>query len=321
MNLSFNFTEFIGDSETLLVIGLIYGILVFSTTLFWVLGKLKPNANFDELKMRNRSWWVMATIFIVATFIDPVISYISFALLSFIALRELTSISKNIREADRRILIWCYLAIPVQYLFAYYKSYGLFLTFIPVFMHLWIPFMLVIKGVTQDIGRSMSVLPTQLMLTVFGVSHLAFLLSLPDLEGFAAGGRGLLLFIVFITEMNDVFQFTWGKLLGRYKVMPTISPNKTWEGLIGGVITTTIVGYFLRFLTPFSEMEAIIVCFSVSIAGFIGDVVISAVKRDIGKKDTGTTIPGHGGILDRIDSLAMTGPVFFHIVYNLYYLK
>lgn len=321
MNLSFNFTEFIGNSETLLVIGLIYGILVFSTTLFWVLGKLKPNANFDELKMRNRSWWVMATIFIVATFIDPVISYISFALLSFIALRELTSISKNIREADRRILIWCYLAIPVQYLFAYYKSYGLFLTFIPVFMHLWIPFMLVIKGVTQDIGRSMSVLPTQLMLTVFGVSHLAFLLSLPDLEGFAAGGRGLLLFIVFITEMNDVFQFTWGKLLGRYKVMPTISPNKTWEGLIGGVITTTIVGYFLRFLTPFSEMEAIIVCFSVSIAGFIGDVVISAVKRDIGKKDTGTTIPGHGGILDRIDSLAMTGPVFFHIVYNLYYLK
>ena len=321
MNLSFNFTEFIGNSETLLVIGLIYGILVFSTTLFWVLGKLKPNANFDELKMRNRSWWVMATIFIVATFIDPVISYISFALLSFIALRELTSISKNIREADRRILIWCYLAIPVQYLFAYYKSYGLFLTFIPVFMHLWIPFMLVIKGVTQDIGRSMSVLPTQLILTVFGVSHLAFLLSLPDLEGFAAGGRGLLLFIVFITEMNDVFQFTWGKLLGRYKVMPTISPNKTWEGLIGGVITTTIVGYFLRFLTPFSEMEAIIVCLSVSIAGFIGDVVISAVKRDIGKKDTGTTIPGHGGILDRIDSLAMTGPIFFHIVYKLYYLK
>lgn len=321
MNLSFNFKEFIGNSETLLVIGLIYGILVFSTTLFWVLGKLKPTANFDELKMRNRSWWVMATIFIVATFIDPVISYISFALLSFIALRELTSISKNIREADRRILIWCYLAIPAQYLFAYYKSYGLFLTFIPVFMHLWIPFMLVIKGVTEDIGRSMSVLPTQLMLTVFGVSHLAFLLSLPDLEGFAAGGRGLLLFIVFITEMNDVFQFTWGKLLGRYKVMPTISPNKTWEGLIGGVITTTIVGYFLRFLTPFSEMEAIIVCFSVSIAGFIGDVVISAVKRDIGKKDTGTTIPGHGGVLDRIDSLAMTAPVFFHIVYNMYYLK
>jgi len=321
MNLSFNFNEFIGNSETLLVIGLIYGILVFSTSLFWILGKLKPEANFDELKMRNRSWWVMATIFIVATFIDPVISYISFALLSFIALRELTSISKNIREADRRILIWCYLAIPVQYLFAYYKSYGLFLTFIPVFMHLWIPFMLVIKGVTEDIGRSMSVLPTQLMLTVFGVSHLAFLLSLPDLEGFAAGGRGLLLFIVFITEMNDVFQFTWGKLLGRYKVMPTISPNKTWEGLVGGVITTTIVGYFLRFLTPFSEMEAIIVCFSVSIAGFIGDVVISAVKRDIGKKDTGTTIPGHGGVLDRIDSLAMTAPVFFHIVYNLYYLK
>ncbi|MFY7990938.1 MAG: phosphatidate cytidylyltransferase, partial [Fluviicola sp.] len=197
----------------------------------------------------------------------------------------------------------------------------LFLTFIPIFMHLWIPFMLVIKGETKDIGRSMSVLPTQLMLTVFGVSHLAFLLSLPEFDGLKAGGRGLLLFVVFITEMNDVFQFTWGKLFGKLKVMPTISPNKTWEGLIGGVVTTTIVGYYLRFLTPFSEIEALVICFSVAVTGFIGDVVVSAVKRDIGLKDTGDIIPGHGGILDRIDSLALTAPVFFHIVFNLYFLK
>ena len=180
--------------------------------------------------------------------------------------------------------------------------------------------MLAIIGETEDISRSMSILPTQLMFTVFGVSHLAFLVSLPDIEGFDVGGRALLLFIVFITEMNDNFQFTWGKLLGRYKIIPKVSPNKTWEGLIGGVITTVIVGYFLRFLTPFSEIEILIVCGVVAITGFVGDVVVSAIKRDIGLKDTGSTIPGHGGILDRIDSLALTGPVFFHIVYNLYYV-
>lgn len=321
MTSDFNFWAFIKSSDTLIVISLIYGILIFATLLFWIVGIVKPQANVAELKMRTKSWWVMATIFVAATLINPAISYFAFALLSFVALRELASISKNVREADRRILIWCYTAIPVQYLFAYYASYSLFLTFIPVFMFLWIPFMLVIRGVTEDIGRSMSVLPTQLMLTVFGVSHLAFLISLPDIEGFASGGRGLLLFIVFITEMNDVFQFTWGKLLGRLKIMPKVSPNKTWEGLIGGVITTTVAGYFLRFLTPFSGMEAILICSSVAVVGFIGDVVVSAVKRDIGMKDTGNTIPGHGGILDRIDSLAMTAPVFFHIVYNLYYLK
>ncbi|WP_343633322.1 phosphatidate cytidylyltransferase [Fluviicola sp.] len=321
MILAFDLVAFVENKETLIVIGLIFGILVFATLLFWIMGLVKPNANIAELKMRTKSWWMMATIFVVATVLDPAISFVAIGALSFMALREIASISKNMRDEDRKILIWCYLAIPVQYLFAYYKQYSLFLTFIPIFMHLWIPFMLVLRGVTENIGRAMSVLPTQLMLTVFGVSHLAFLLSLPELEGFKAGGRGLLLFVVFITEMNDVFQFTWGKMFGRYKIIPKISPNKTWEGFIGGIITTTVVGYFLRFLTPFSGMEAILICLSVAITGFIGDVVVSAIKRDIGMKDTGNTIPGHGGILDRIDSLALTAPVFFHIVYNLYYLK
>ena len=311
---------FVKQWEIALVIGLIFGLLVFATILFWIMGKVKPQGDFSELKMRTRSWWLMATIFVLATIVHPVITFISLGLLSFFALRELSSISKNVREADRRVLIWCFLSIPIQYYFAYIGHYGLFLTFIPVFMYLWIPFMLVINGETEDISRSMSVLPTQLMLTVFGVSHLAFLVSLPDIEGFDIGGRALLLFIVFITEMNDNFQFTWGKLLGRYKIIPKVSPNKTWEGLIGGVITTMIVGYLLRFLTPFSEIEILIVCLVVAITGFIGDVVVSAIKRDIGIKDTGRAIPGHGGILDRIDSLALTGPVFFHIVYNMYYV-
>jgi phosphatidate cytidylyltransferase len=270
--------------------------------------------------MRTKSWWLMAVIFVAATILHPIITFISLGLLSFVALRELSSISKNVRSADRRTLIWCFLAIPVQYYFAYIGQYGLFLTFIPIFMFLWIPFMLVINGDIDDIGKSMSVLPTQLMLTVFGLSHLAFLVALPEIDGFNAGGRSLLLFIVFITEMNDVFQFTWGKLFGKYKILPKVSPNKTWEGLIGGVLTTVIVGYFLKFLTPFTDIQIIIVCFTIAIAGFIGDVVLSAVKRDIGIKDTGESIPGHGGILDRIDSLALTGPLFFHIVYNLYYL-
>ena len=129
-----------------------------------------------------------------------------------------------------------------------------------------------------------------------------------------------MLFIVFITEFNDVLQFTWGKLLGRYRIVPKVSPGKTWEGLIGGVVTTMVVGYFLRFLTPFSETEVLIACGLIAVTGFIGDVIVSAIKRDIGVKDTGKAIPGHGGILDRIDSLAPTGPVFFHLVYNLHYV-
>lgn len=261
----------------------------------------------------------MATVFILAIVINPIISYFAFGLLSFMALREISTISKNVRDVDRRVMIWCYIAIPIQFMLAYYGYFNLFVIFIPVVMFIFISFMLVIRGETTEIGRSMSVIPTQLMLTVFSLSHLAFLLSLPPIAGFNAGGRGLLLFVVFITEINDVFQFTWGKLLGRHAIIPKISPNKTWEGFIGGILTTTVLGYFLRFLTPFSVVESLVVSFVIACAGFVGDVVVSAVKRDIGLKDTGTLIPGHGGILDRIDSLAITSVVFFHIVYNLYY--
>jgi phosphatidate cytidylyltransferase len=307
------------NKEIVFIILLILGLLIFSTLLFFIWGKLKPKSNLTELKMRTKSWWGMAFVFILATVINPIISFVAFALLSFMALRELASISKNVREEDRRIIIWCYLAIPFQYVLAYNGWFNLFVIFIPIVMYIWIPFMLVIKGSTDEIGRSMSVLPTQLMLTVFSLSHLAFLLSLPQIDGFNAGGRGLLLFIVFITEINDVFQFTWGKIFGRHQIIPKISPNKTWEGFIGGILTTTLIGFFLRFLTPFTEIESLLISFVVACAGFVGDVVVSAVKRDIGLKDTGTLIPGHGGILDRIDSLAITSVVFFHIAYNLYY--
>jgi len=315
----FHSEKFLANKEVIYIIAIILGLLIVATLLFYIWGKINPKANLAELKMRTKSWWVMAGIFVLSTVIHPVVSFIAFGLLSFAALRELATISKNIREEDRRVIIWSYLAIPVQYFFAYKGWFNLFIIFIPVIMNVWIPFMLVIRGFTTDIGRSMGVLPAQLMLTVFSISHLAYLLKLPPLPGFHAGGRGLLLFVVFLTEINDVFQFTWGKLLGRHKIIPKISPNKTWEGFVGGILTTTLIGYFLRFLTPFNEIQAIIVSFIVAFAGFIGDIVVSALKRDIGLKDTGTLIPGHGGILDRIDSLSMTAPTFFYLVYNMYY--
>ena len=131
--------------------------------------------------------------------------------------------------------------------------------------------------------------------------------------------RGLLLFLVFLTEINDIMQFIWGKLLGRHKILPKVSPNKTWEGFLGGVISTTVIGYFLGFLTPLSAPNVILVSALLAIAGFSGDVVISAIKRDKGIKDMGNSIPGHGGVFDRIDSLSYTAPVFFHLVYYIAY--
>lgn len=310
--------DFIQKNDLMIVVALIFGILVFATVLFFVIGLIKPEANLKELKTRTKSWWIMATIFVCATIFNRNISYVAIGLLSFYAFRELYSIL-DFRESDRRAVFWAFLAIPIQYYLAYKEWYGAFIIFIPVVMFLLLPLRMVLKGDTTGIIKSMSSLQWVLMLTVFGISHMAFLLSLPEISDFSGGGRGLLLFLVFLTEINDVMQFTWGKLIGKHKITPKVSPNKTWEGFIGGIVSTTIIGYFLGFLTPISDVQVIFVSFMIAISGFIGDIVMSSVKRDIGVKDTGSTIPGHGGVLDRIDSLAYTAPVFFHLVYYMAY--
>lgn len=310
--------KFLENNDLLIVVSLIFGILTFASVLFYVIGKIKPKANLKELKARTKSWWFMATIFILATIVNTKISYIAIAFLSFVAFRELYSLL-GFRNSDRRAIFWAFISIPIQYYLAFIGWYGAFIIFIPVVMFLILPLRLVLKGNTNGIVKSMSLLQWTLMLTVFGISHMAYLLSLPEIDGFNSGGRGLLLFLVFITEINDVMQFTWGKLLGKNKIIPKISPNKTWEGFIGGLISTTIIGYFLGFLTPLPTIQIIFVSFMIAFSGFVGDIVVSSIKRDIGVKDTGNSIPGHGGVLDRIDSLAYTAPVFFHLVYYLAY--
>jgi phosphatidate cytidylyltransferase len=158
------------------------------------------------------------------------------------------------------------------------------------------------------------------MTLVFGISHIAYLLVLPEASNPNAGGPGLVLFLVFLTQFNDVAQYLWGKTLGRHKIIPKVSPNKTWEGFLGAVATTTLLSLLLSgWLTPMSWRVAIAAGLLISIAGFVGDVTISALKRDIGLKDSGSMLPGHGGILDRIDSLTYTAPLFFHFIYYLYY--
>ena len=141
----------------------------------------------------------------------------------------------------------------------------------------------------------------------------------PREHGFAAGPQGLLLYLVLLTQLNDVFQFLAGKTFGRHRITPVISPKKTWEGFLGGVLLTTPLAVALRFLTPLSVPLAVGAGLLISVFGFVGDVVVSAVKRDVGVKDSSDAIPGHGGVLDRIDSLCYAAPLFFHYVRFFHY--
>jgi phosphatidate cytidylyltransferase len=161
--------------------------------------------------------------------------------------------------------------------------------------------------------KNLAVIQYGLMSTVYALGYLGLLAIIPMQYNPKGGAIGLLFFILVFTVSNDFIQMFSGKLFGKHKIIPKVSPNKTWEGLIGGVIGSTLLAVIMGvLLTPFSVPQLVFAGIVLSIFGFFGDVTMSAIKRDLGVKDTSTLIPGHGGILDRLDSLLFTAPLFFH---------
>jgi phosphatidate cytidylyltransferase len=297
----------------------VYGLLILSSGVAAILTLRRPDQDHSELNQRIQSWWVMVTVFTLALVLNRTVSILFFALLSFLALREYLSLIPT-RLADRRVLLWAYLAIVVQYFWIYIGWYGMFLIFIPIYMFLFLPMQMVLTGDTKGFLNAIGTLHWGLMLTVYTISHLPYLLQLPPVVNPHGGGAGLLVYLLLLTALNDIAQYCCGKGFGRHKAVPTVSPGKTVEGLLGGMAVTTGVAIALApYLTPFSLIHATVLGLLLSLTGFIGDVTISALKRDLGIKDSGTLLPGHGGILDRIDSLTYTAPLFFHFTVYFYF--
>jgi phosphatidate cytidylyltransferase len=300
------------SAKIIWTLGSIYTLLIAATITVQVIP-----ARSRELVLRMRSWWMIVIAITLGTLGNRSGMITLWAFVSFLALKEYLSIIPT-RRVDRRVLVFMYLAIPVQYLFVYYQDYGFFIILVPVYMLLILPMNMVLIGQTEGFLKAIGSLHWGLMVTVFCVGHLAYLVVLPqDL----ATGVALLLYLLIITQLNDVAQYIWGKRFGKHKVLPTVSPNKSVEGVVGGVLTTMLLSLVLGvLLTPMSWWFALAVGLLLAVCGFLGDVTISAIKRDLGIKDSSQLIPGHGGILDRIDSLTYTAPLFFHIIRYVFYL-
>lgn len=297
----------------------IFILLLLATLIIQIICLTFPKKNYTELKQRVQSWWAIALLFSISLILSRGAAVVFFAFVSFLALKEYFSLIPT-RRTDRRVLFWAYLGIILQYYWIYSRWYGMFLVFIPVYMFLLLPMRMVILGEIQGFLKAVGTIHWGLMLTVFSLSHVAYLLMLPLAGNPVAGGAGLLLYLVFLTAMNDISQYLWGKSLGRHQVLPTVSPKKTWEGLLGGMATTVVLAVILApWLTPFNLVHSLAIGLLLGIAGFIGDVSVSALKRDLGVKDSGNLLPGHGGILDRIDSLTYTAPLFFHFTVYFYF--
>lgn len=300
------------STELITVLGGIIALLIFAT------GIIHLKFPTPELKDRIRSWWYIVAIFIVGAMLHTTVAMFFFGLVSYLALKEYFTLIPT-RITDRRILFYAYLSIIAQYYFAGIAWYGMFIIWIPVYLFLFLPFRQIITGETQGFLENTARVQWGLMMFVFGLSHLAYMITLPPIEGSSGGGKELVLYLILLTELNDILQYIWGKSLGRHKIVPKVSPNKTVEGFVGALMSITLLAWFFSFLTPFSTLQALVAGILIATSGFIGDVVVSMVKRDIGVKDTGTLLPGHGGILDRVDSLVYTAPLFFHYTYYLYY--
>lgn len=309
----------IPTTAVLHAIASVYLLIIAISILIFAFKRYQPSKDFTELTKRIKTFWIIITLLAISLFLIPRLAIIFWAIVSYLALKEYFTIIPT-RFSDRRVLFWSYIVIIPQYYWIAIGWYGMFSIFIPVYFFLFLPLRMVLLGDTKGFLRSVATIQWGTMMMLYCMSYIAALYLLPAAKNPAGGTAGLIFYLLFLNQFNDAAQFFWGKTCGRHKIIPSVSPNKTVEGFIGGVITTSIFAVILApYLTPLHRGAALFLGLIIGIAGFIGDVIMSALKRDLGIKDTSQMLPGHGGILDRIDSLLFTAPIYFHFLNYFYY--
>jgi phosphatidate cytidylyltransferase len=304
------------DRQLWWLFGGVLGVLVLASINGAILARtVRDEAARDTITNMNRrilSWWVMCAIFGAATLTRGLGTLVFFALLSFLALREFVALTPARPSDHSGLVVSFFVVLPLQYCLLRLGQYGAFTILIPVFAFLLVPICSALEGDTQAFLERVAKIEWGLMLCVYCVSYAPALLTLqiPRYQGQTAK---LLLFLVIVDQTSDVLQYVVGKLAGRRRVAPSVSPNKTWEGFLGGIGGATLIGAALWWVTPFAPWQAAALSLVIALMGFAGGLTMSAIKRDRGIKEYGTAIPGHGGVLDRIDSLCFAAPVFFHL--------
>lgn len=296
--------------------GLIITLIIASSIgygLKFKVGFSTPHAVIDNLNARINAWWVMILIIFAAAAVGFYGVIGLFFVISFMALREFLSLL-YIRRGDHLALAACfYVILPLQYFLVAIDWFSMFTIFIPVYGFLFLPILSALLGDTAHFLDRSTKVQWALMISVFCISHIPAILTL-DIEGFEGKKLLLMIFLILVVQSSDVLQYVWGKLFGKHKIAPKLSPSKTVEGFVGGVISASVLGGLLYWLTPFNPVQAVLMSLLICLMGFLGGLVMSAMKRSMGVKDWGNMISGHGGMLDRMDSLCFAAPIFFHVV-------
>ncbi|MCC6304096.1 MAG: phosphatidate cytidylyltransferase [Rhodobacteraceae bacterium] len=309
-----------GDASLFALFTGVFLLLALATLAAEALAERRPGPVTANLRARVAAWWVMVVLLGLAFVFGRTGVVLLFALVSFAALREfLTLIVRS--PADHHALVASFFVVlPLQYLLVWADWYGLYSVLIPVHAFLFLPVVSALRGGPRGFLGRVAETQWALMICVYCISHVPALLYL-EIPGFEGRGVLLVAWLIFTVQFSDVMQYVWGKLAGRRPMAPALSPAKTWEGFLGGVGTATVAGALLWWLTPFGPLPAGLLALMVTVMGALGGLVLSAVKRDRGVKDWGHLIGGHGGVLDRLDSVIFAAPLFFHVVRYLWSLR
>jgi phosphatidate cytidylyltransferase len=291
--------------------------LIVATLIGQILARRQPvgssSAVIDNLNARINAWWAMVVLLGLAFLGGKAGVIILFGFCSFAALREFVTLTSTQRADHWALVAAFFVVLPVQYALIWFDWYGMYSIFIPVYAFLLMPILAAFKGSTEHYLIRVAETQWALMISVFCISHVPALLTLniPAYEG-----RQVLLiaFLVVVVQISDVLQYVWGKMIGKTKIAPSLSPSKTLEGAVGGILSATAIGAMLWWITPFTPLQAAGLSLVVTSMGFLGGLVMSAIKRDRGVKDWGHLIEGHGGFIDRLDSVLFSAPIFFHLV-------
>ncbi len=303
------------NGHFIILLGIVLAVLLIATGAAQLLKRRvgPEDLTIQNLTARINAWWVMVAVIAIAFLAGTAGVVILFAICSFAALREFLTLT-NTATADHWALTTAvFIVLPLQYLSVGMNWYGFYSIFIPVYAFLLMPILSALRGQSKNFLIRVSEAQWALMIAVFCVSHVPALLSL-TIPGYEGKNLFLIFFLIVVVQSSDILQYVWGKLLGRHKIAPNISPSKTLEGLIGGVLSASLLGAALFWITPFSVLQAFALSLVITLMGFLGGLVMSAIKRDRGVKDWGHLISGHGGFIDRLDSVIFSAPIFFHIV-------
>jgi phosphatidate cytidylyltransferase len=269
-------------------------------------------ATIENLIARVNAWWVMIIVLAIAFTLGKTATLVLFAFISFFALREFITLTPTRPSDYLPLLLAFFVLLPGQYVLIGYDEYGTFAIFIPVYGFLLLPAAATLAADTHEFLERNAKIQWATMITIYCISYAPALLLL-QIPGYEGSSPLLLFYLLLVVQLSDVLQYVFGKLFGKTKLAPVVSPSKTVEGLIGGGLSTVAIGGALWWITPFTWPQAAAISAVIVVMGVLGGLTLSAMKRGLGAKDWGVMIEGHGGMLDRMDSVSFAAPVFFHL--------